>query len=259
MIFTDSHSHLTLPAFDPDREEVLLRARAAGLRHLCTVGSLARDAEGALALAEKHDFIHFAAGLHPHDARLWDPASSSRLEALACHPRFLAIGEIGLDYHYDHSPRDRQREVFREQIRAARRLRLPVLIHTREAHEDTLRILEEEKAGEVGGVFHCFSGNDEMARYAVERGYRVSFSGSITFKNAGDLRRIAAAVPPDLLLTETDAPFLSPHPHRGGRNEPVRVLEVVTKLAEIRGTTPDFMGELTTRNFEDAFPRVRPA
>ena len=133
------------------------------------------------------------------------------------------------------------------------------MIHTREAHEDTLRILEEEKAAEVGGVFHCFSGNDEMARYAVERGYRVSFSGSITFKNAGDLRRIAAAVPPDLLLTETDAPFLSPHPHRGGRNEPVRVLEVVTKLAEIRGTTPDSMGERTTRNFEAAFPRLRPA
>jgi TatD DNase family protein len=257
MIFTDSHAHLTLPAFDPDREEVILRARAAGLRYLCTVGSLARDAEGALALAGKHDFIYFTAGLHPHDSKLWDGTSSSRLEALSHHPRFLAIGEIGLDYHYDFSPRDRQREAFREQIRAARRLRLPVVIHTREAHEDTLRILEEEKAADVGGVFHCFSGNDEMARYAVERGYRVSFSGSITFKNAGDLRQIAAAVPPDLLLTETDAPFLSPHPHRGRRNEPIRVMEVVTKLAEIQGTTPDVMGERTTRNFEAAFPRLR--
>jgi len=257
MIFTDSHSHLTLPAFDADREEVILRAREAGLRHLCTVGSLARDAEEARALAEKHDFIRFIAGLHPHDAKLWDGTTLPRLEALASHPRLLAIGEIGLDYHYNLSPRDRQREVFREQIRAARRLHLPVVIHTREAHEDTLRILEEEKAAEVGGVFHCFSGNAGMAGYAMERGYRISFSGSITFKNAGDLREIAAEVPPELLLTETDAPFLSPHPHRGRRNEPIRVLEVVTKLAEIQGTSPDAMGERTTRNFEAAFPRLR--
>jgi TatD DNase family protein len=259
MIFTDSHAHLTLPAFDADREEVIHRAREAGLRHLCTVGSLSRDADGARALAEKHDFIHFIAGLHPHDAKLWDGSSLPRLEALAAHPRLLAIGEIGLDYHYDLSPRDRQREVFREQVRAARRLGLPVVIHTREAHEDTLRILDEERGEEAGGVFHCFSGNAEMARYAMERGYRISFSGSVTFKNAGDLREIAAQVPPALLLTETDAPFLSPHPHRGRRNEPVRVIEVVTKLAEIQGTTPDAMGDQTTRNFEAAFPRLRSA
>lgn len=259
MLFTDSHAHLTFPDFDADREEVLRRAREAGLRRVCTVGSLATDAGEALALAEGHDFICFAAGLHPHEARLWDPAVSSRLEDLARHPRFVAVGEIGLDYHYDRSPRERQREVFREQIRVARRLGLPILIHTREAEEDTLRILEEEKAEEVGGVFHCFSGSEEMARYAVERGYRVSFSGSITFQNAGDLRRIAAGIPEELLLTETDAPFLSPHPYRGRRNEPLRVVEVVRKLAEIRGTTAESLGERTTRNFEAAFPRLRPA
>jgi TatD DNase family protein len=256
MIFTDSHAHLTMEAFDADREEVLSRAREAGLRHLCTIGSLARDADGAAALAERHDFIHFAAGLHPHDARLWDDSSSGRLEALAAHPRLVAIGEIGLDYHYDTSPRDRQREVFREQIRLGRRLGLPLIIHTREAQEDTMRILEEEKAEEAGGVFHCFSGDDDLARFAARIGFRVSFSGSLTFKNAGALRAVAASLPETLLLTETDAPFLSPHPHRGKRNEPVRTLEVVAKLAEIRGTTPEVMGERTTRNFEAAFPRL---
>jgi TatD DNase family protein len=259
MIFTDSHAHLTLDAFDADREEVILRAREAGLRYLCTIGSLARDAEGAAALAEKHDFIYFTAGLHPHDAKLWDEASPGRLEALSAHSRLLAIGEIGLDYHYDHSPRDRQREVFREQIRLARRLKLPLVIHTREAHDDTLRILEEEKAEEVGGIFHCFSGNDEMARFAAGIGFRISFSGSLTFKNAGDLRAVAAGVPEHLLLTETDAPFLSPHPHRGKRNEPLRVLEVVATLAGIRGTTPEAMGDRTTRNFQAAFPRLSPS
>ncbi len=257
MIFTDSHAHLTLDAFDADREEVILRAREAGLRYLCTIGSLARDAEAAAALAARHDFLYHTAGLHPHDAKLWDGASGGRLEALAASPRLLALGEIGLDYHYDHSPRDRQREAFREQIRLARRLGLPVVIHTREAHDDTLRIVEEEKAADVGGVFHCFSGNAEMARFAAGLGFRISFSGSLTFKNAGDLREVAASVPLHLLLTETDAPFLSPHPHRGKRNEPIRVMEVVTKLAEIRGTTPDAMGELTTRNFESTFPRLQ--
>jgi TatD DNase family protein len=257
MIFTDSHAHLTLEAFDADRDEVILRARQAGLRYLCTVGSLARDADRAAGLAEKHDFVYCTAGLHPHDAKLWDASSPERLESLSRNPRLLAVGEIGLDYHYDHSPREIQREAFREQIRLARRLRLPVVIHTREAHDDTLRILEEEKAAEVGGVFHCFSGNQEMARFALGIGFRISFSGSVTFKNAGELREVAAAVPPDSLLTETDAPFLSPHPHRGKRNEPARVMEIVTHLAALHGITPDAMGERTTRNFEAAFPRLR--
>jgi TatD DNase family protein len=256
MIFTDSHAHLTLEAFDDDREEVILRARAAGLSYLCTIGSLARDAAQAASLADRHDFIYFTAGLHPHDAKLWDDSCPGRLEALSAHPRFVAIGEIGLDYHYDYSPRDRQREAFREQIRLARRLGVPVVIHTREAHEDTLRILEEEKAAEVGGIFHCFSGNSEMARFATGAGFYISFSGSLTFKNAGGLREVAGSVPLPLLLTETDAPFLSPHPHRGKRNEPVRVLEVVTKLAELHGLPPEAMGERTTRNFESAFPRL---
>jgi len=256
MIFTDSHAHLTLEAFDPDREEVLSRAREAGLRYLCTVGSLARDADAARALSEAHPFVYFTAGLHPHDARLWDAEKAGRLESIASHPRLLAVGEIGLDYHYDHSPRERQREVFREQIRIARRSGLPIVIHTREADADTLRILEEEKAEEVGGVFHCFSGDAAMADFAVARNFRISFSGSLTFRNADGLREVAAELPEGCLLTETDAPFLSPHPHRGKRNEPLRVVDVVTRLAELRGVSPETMGEATTRNFEAAFPRV---
>ncbi|HEV8335681.1 MAG TPA: TatD family hydrolase [Candidatus Polarisedimenticolia bacterium] len=256
MAFTDSHTHLTLDAFDADRDAVIARAREA-LRYVCTIGSLARDAEAARDLSERHDFLYWTAGLHPHDAKLWEPDSAARLESLARHPRLLAIGEIGLDYHYDHSPRDRQREVFAEQIRLARRLRLPIVIHTREAHDDTLRILDVEKAEEVGGVFHCFSGNAEMARFAVDHGFRISFSGSLTFKNAEELREVARSVPPERLLTETDAPFLSPHPHRGKRNEPARVLEVVTKLAELHAMSPQTMGDLTTRNFEQAFPRLQ--
>jgi TatD DNase family protein len=257
MIFTDSHAHLTMDAFDADREAVLERARRAGMRYLCAIGSLARDAGETLAMADRHDFVYAAVGLHPHDARLWSDAAADRLESLSRHPRVLAVGEIGLDYHYDHSPRDRQREVFREQIRLARRLGLPVVIHTREAHEDTLRILTEEKAGDLGGVFHCFSGSGEMAGFAAEIGFRISFSGSLTFRNAHPLREVAARVPADLLLTETDAPFLSPHPYRGKRNEPFRTVEVVAELARLHGTTPEAMGEKTTANFEAAFSRLR--
>lgn len=259
MIFTDSHAHLTAEAFEPDREAVLERARTAGMRHVCTIGSLPTDASQAIALAERHEFVAAAVGLHPHEARLWDDASAGRIEVLAGHPRVIAIGEIGLDYHYDYSPRDKQREAFREQIRVARRLSLPVIVHSREAPEDTLRILREEKAGEAGGVLHCFSGSQEMADVAVGLGFRISFSGILTFQHAEDLRRIAARVPADRLLCETDSPFLSPHPHRGRRNEPVRTLEVVACLAAIRGEDPEATGERTTLNFEAAFPRVRPA
>lgn len=259
MIFADSHAHLTMEAFDPDREEVLRRARTAGLRYLCTIGSMAGDAEAAIALAGTHEFIYATVGLHPHDAKLWDETLAGRLEALAARPRVVAIGEIGLDYHYDRSPRDRQREAFREQIHLARRVGLPIVIHTREAHDDTLKILDEEKAVEAGGVFHCFSGNPEMADFAVRIGFRISFSGSVTFRNAEALREVAAAVPSGRLLTETDAPFLSPHPHRGRRNEPVRVLEILNRLAKIRGVPLETLGERTTANFEATFPRLRPA
>src|SRR5262245_2689639 len=257
MKFVDSHAHLCLDAFDADREAVLERARQAGLVQMLCIGSMVRDAEATRDLAERHPDVAFAAGLHPHDARFWDDSIRARLGAFAAHPRFLALGEIGLDYHYNHSPPEAQREAFRAQIRLARERRVPIVIHTREAHDETLKILSEEKASEVGGVFHCFSGNAAMAEFALEHGFRVSFSGSLTFKNAGALREIAAGLPAEALLTETDAPFLSPHPHRGKRNEPARTAEVVRCLAELRGVSPEAMGEQTCRNFQLAFPRLR--
>ena len=256
MIFTDSHAHLCLEAFDADRQDVLQRARDAGMRHLLCIGSLARDAQASQALAEGNSDIFFTVGLHPHDARLWSDELARRLESFLTHPRLLAIGEIGLDYHYNYSPPEAQREAFRAQIRLARAHHLPIVIHTREAHDDTLAILEAEAGAAVGGVFHCFSGNREMADFAWRSHFRISFSGTLTFKNAGPLREIAAHAPPAALLTETDAPFLSPHPHRGRRNEPARVADVVRCLAEARGTSAEEMGELTTRNFVDAFPRL---
>jgi len=259
MVFTDSHAHLCLDAFDADRDEVLQRARDAGMRHLLCIASLVRDVDATRAFSEKHPDVYFTAGLHPHDARLWDDGLRQRLEGILSHPRLLAIGEIGLDYHYNYSAPEIQREAFRAQIQLARARRLPIVIHTREAHEDTLKILDEESASEVGGVFHCFSGNQAMADFALERSFRISFSGSLTFKNAESLRQIAPTIPEPALLTETDAPFLSPHPHRGQRNEPARVLEVVRCLAELRQVAPEMMGELTTRNFEAAFPRLKPA
>ncbi len=256
MQFADSHAHLCLEAFDADREAVLARAREAGLVRLLCIGSMVGDAEAARDLAERHPDVFFAAGLHPHDARHWDEAIRGRLDSLASHPRFLALGEIGLDYHYNHSPPEAQRDAFRAQIRLARERGVPIVIHTREAHDDTLRILSEEKASEVGGVFHCFSGNAEMARFALDHRFKVSFSGSLTFKNAAALREIAAGLPAESLLTETDSPFLSPHPHRGKRNEPGRTADVVTCLAGLRGVSPEAMGEQTCRNFQLAFPRL---
>jgi TatD DNase family protein len=257
MVFTDSHAHLTMEAFDADREEVLQRARSAGLRYICTIASPAHDIPAALALAGSHEFVSVSVGLHPHDARVWSDAIAAQLERAAEEPCVVALGEIGLDYHYDRSPREIQRLAFREQIRLARRLGLPLAIHTREAHEDTLRILEEEKGAETGGVFHCFSGSREMAEFALANGFFLSFSGSVTFRNAAALREVAAGVPPGRLLTETDAPFLSPHPHRGRRNEPARTLHVVETLADLHGIPAAEMGERTTANFEAAFPRLR--
>jgi TatD DNase family protein len=256
MVFVDSHAHLCMDAFDVDRAEVLARARDAGLCRLLCIGSLAGDMDAARALSEIEPDVFFATGLHPHEARLWNEDLRLRLSGMASHPRLLAIGEIGLDYHYHHSAPDLQREAFREQIRLARDCRLPIVIHTREAHDDTLRILKEEKAEEVGGVFHCFSGNRAMAEFAFRGSFLISFSGTLTFKNAGALREIAADAPMDRLITETDSPFLSPHPFRGRRNEPARVVEIVRCLAELKHLSWEAMGEVTTRNFESAFPRA---
>ncbi|MFQ5876277.1 MAG: TatD family hydrolase [Acidobacteriota bacterium] len=249
----DSHAHLTMEPFDADREEVIARARDAGLAHVVTVSSLIGDAERCADLAARHDLIHFTAGVHPHDARAWSDEVARGVRRAAARPKAVAIGEIGLDYHYDRSPRPHQQRAFREQIGLARDLRLPIVVHTREAWEDTFRILEEERAGEMGGIFHCFSGGREEARRCLDLGFYLSFAGPVTFRKAEMLGEAAAYVPLERLLTETDAPYLSPHPFRGRRNEPARVVLVAEKIAELRGIAVGEVGEAAARNLEMVF------
>lgn len=256
-VYSDSHAHLTMEAFDADREAVIARARDAGLQHIVTISSYVGDAGRCADLASRHDFIHFTAGVHPHDARHWDAVIAAGIRDAARHPKAVAIGEIGLDYHYDRSPRDRQREVFRDQVNLARELGLPIVIHTREAWDDTIRLLQEERARDIGGVFHCFSGGVEEARRCLDLGFRLSFAGPVTFKNGGPIAEAAAFTPLDRILVETDSPYLSPHPHRGQRNEPERVRVVAAKVAALKGIDPEAVGEATTLALRDAF-RIPP-
>ncbi len=252
-MFSDSHAHLTLEHFDPDREEVIARAREAGISRLITVSSFLGDAEACAGLASRHDFIHFTAGVHPHEAKGWTPEVARAIRQAAGRPKAVAIGEIGLDYHYDFSPREAQRRVFREQIVLARDLRLPIVIHTREAWDHTLQILREERAADVGGVFHCFSGGKDEAQRCLDLGFYLSFAGPVTFKNAGRLAEAAVYVPLDRTLCETDAPYLTPHPHRGSRNEPARVLLVFERIAALKRLGAEEIGEAATRNLETVF------
>jgi TatD DNase family protein len=257
-LFSDSHAHLTMDHFDGDREEVITRARAAGLRHVVTISSSIGDAARCADLAACHDFIHFTAGVHPHEARCWTPEVAAAVRDAALRPKAVAIGEIGLDFHYDYSPRPEQRRVFSEQIALAHDLSLPIVVHTRKAWEDTFAILSAERACERGGVFHCFSGGLEEARRALDLGFYLSFAGPITFKNAGPLPEAAAYAPLDHLLVETDAPFLTPHPFRGRRNEPAHVVLVVERIAAIRKATVEAVAGAATRNLETIFRLTTP-
>lgn len=210
-----------------------------------------------LRLADEYDFIYAAVGLHPHEASLFNQEIEHQLCAAARHPKVVGWGEIGLDYHYDHSPRDVQRSVLQRQLELARQHRLPVIIHTREAEEETIRILEEnwsdDEAREIGGVFHCFSGSAQLAAAALDLGFHLSFSGVVTFKTAGELREIAARTPLDRVLVETDCPYLAPVPHRGKRNEPAFVQETAALIATLRGIEPAALAAATSSNFGRLF------
>ena len=257
-MFIDSHCHIDGPEYDADREEVIARARDADVNTMLNVGTGDPHSgafERAVELAERHKEIYAAVGVHPHDAKLFDdPAEQRLLDVVRQSTRVIAWGEIGLDYHYDHSPRDIQREVFRRQLRIARALGLPVLIHSREADDDTITILREElSVYERGGVMHCFGGSLAMARYAIESGFYISFAGNLTFKKAKDLRDIARPLPLDRLLIETDCPYLTPIPFRGRRNEPARVVETARCLAEIHGQEVEEIGRVTSENFVRLF------
>lgn len=256
MELIDSHAHLEFPQFDPDREEMLARARAAGVTTLLAIGSGSGPAklEAAIPFAEQHDWIYASIGVHPHEAKLATKEHFARLDELAKHPRVIAWGEIGLDYFYDHSPKDVQHSVFRRQLEQARAARLPIVIHCRDAWADCLEILEADwKSAGLGGIMHCFTGTLEEARRSLEMGFVVSFAGNVTFPKAQNLREVARELPLESLLIETDSPFLAPQGMRGKRNEPANVAEVARTLASVRNLDASEMASITAGNFRRFF------
>lgn len=257
-IFVDSHAHIDGEEYDQDRADIIERARAAGVSIIMNVGTgdpRSGVLERAVKIAEQYGDVYAAIGVHPHDARLFDDEAAALIKRLVAQSsRVIAWGEIGLDYHYDHSPRDVQREVFARQLRLAREINLPVIIHSREADSDTIDILRAEmKDSEKAGVMHCFNGSLDLMAGVLDLGFMISFAGNVTFKKAEELREAARVVPLERLLVETDCPFLTPVPFRGQRNEPARVVEVARSLAELRGMTTEEMGQLTASNFVSFF------
>lgn len=257
-MFIDSHAHLEGHRFDSDREQVITRAREAGVDTIVAIG----NGDGpvnfdcGIQLAEKYEFIYATIGIHPHEAKLADQVALDRMEQLARHPKIIAWGEIGLDYFYDHSPRDVQQDAFIEQMALARAARLPIVIHCRpsdgkeDAWDDCLRLIQQHWApAGIGGILHCFTGNSSQAKRALDMGFMVSFAGNLTFPKAQQIRDAALEVPLDRMLIETDSPFLAPVPYRGKRNEPAYVKEVARQLGELRGLSMEEIGRQTTQNF----------
>ncbi len=247
----DTHCHLEMSQFDGDREEVINRAKEAGFEALITVGSDLEGTRKALQLAGRYDFIHASVGIHPHDAKDFSQQIYEELREMTKNKKVVAIGETGLDYHYDHSPRDIQRDVFGRHLALAKETGLPIIVHSREAKEDTMAILDE--SGIDRGVLHCFSGDVEMAEKAMSMGLSISLAGPVTFKKAASLREIARIVPDDYLLVETDAPYLAPEPFRGKRNEPCFMLYTAKQVAELRGISFDDLARVTTLNAKRLF------
>jgi TatD DNase family protein len=248
-MFIDSHAHIDGDDFDTDRKEVIERAHAIGVSTILNVGTgdpHSGALERAVELGKAHESIYTAIGTHPHDARHYDDAAEAKIKNLTNNDHVIAWGEIGLDFHYDNSPRDVQLDVFERQLLAARECDLPVVIHTREAEAETIDILQST---ECRGVFHCFSGSMELAQKAIELGFMISFSGIVTFKKADELREVAKQVPLDRLLIETDCPYLTPIPYRGKRNEPAYVVEVARCLARLHGVELEEIGRITSENF----------
>jgi TatD DNase family protein len=259
MIFVDSHCHIDGEAFDADRDEVVERARETGVEMMLNIGTgnpHTEDFKRAVACAENYANVFTAIGVHPHDAKEYDDAAEEHLIDLATRSKkVIAWGEIGLDYYYDHSPRPVQKEVFRRQIRIAETLNLPVIIHSRDADDDTVEILRSECSAKEfrGGIMHCFGGTAEMAKDLMDIGFLISFAGNVTFKKAENLRQAARVVPVEKLLIETDCPFLAPLPFRGKRNEPSFVVQTAKFLAEFYEIELEELAKQTTENFEKFF------
>lgn len=247
-MFVDTHAHLEMAQYEVDRDEVIARARDSGVHYIVSVGSDLDGCRGAVNLARQHENIYAAVGIHPHEVRDIDEGVYAELRELAKDPKVVAWGETGLDYHYLYSPKDVQQVRFREQVRIAAELKLPVIVHDREAHEDVMRILREEKAGTNGGVIHCFSGDAAMAREAIDMGFLISVAGPLTFKKSDDYRRIVSEIPIESLLIETDSPYLSPEPFRGKRNEPAHVKYVAETIARVKGLTALDVARITSLN-----------
>jgi len=261
-MFIDSHAHLDGKQFNSDREQVIARARDAGVRTIVAIGNGdgPEQVDCGIRLAEKYDFIYATIGIHPHEARLADDAAYQKMEQLAKHPKVIAWGEIGLDYYYDHSPREVQRDVFSRQMELAAAARLPIVIHCRpsensdNAWDDCLAAIAKQWAPcGLGGILHCFTGNWSQAKRALDMGFMISFAGNLTFPKAQQIRDAAAEVPLDRILIETDCPYLAPLPYRGKRNEPAFVIETARKLGELRGLTQEEVGGLTSGNFSNFF------
>jgi TatD DNase family protein len=261
-MFVDSHAHLEGHRYDVDREQVIARSREAGIETIVAIG----NGDGpvnfdcGILLAEKYEFVYATIGIHPHEAKLADQAAFDRMEQLAERPKVIAWGEIGLDYYYDHSPRELQQQVFVKQMELARAVKLPIVIHCRpsdnseNAWDDCLRLISEQWVPSgLGGVMHCFTGNADQAKRSLDMGFMISFAGNVTFPKAQQIRDAARMVPMDRMLIETDSPFLAPIPYRGKRNEPMFVKEVARQIGELRGFSAEEIGVQTTHNFQRFF------
>ena len=262
MEIIDSHAHLEMAQFDADRDAMLERARAAGVEALLAIGSGTGPTErldAAIPFAEQHDWIYATVGIHPHDAATATEEHYARLDELARNPRVIAWGEMGLDYYYDHSPRDVQQQVFRRQLGQARAAKLPIVIHCREAWDDCLAIMEEDWGPTgLGGIFHCFTGTLAEAQRGLDMGFLISFAGNVTYPKMQHLRDVAREIPMEKLLTETDSPFLPPQGRRGKRNEPAYVRNTAETLASVRNLSLDEIARVTTENARRLFGLPEP-
>ncbi|WP_060681006.1 TatD family hydrolase [Virgibacillus halodenitrificans] len=252
MLF-DTHVHLNARQFEEDRTDTIQRAFDAGVQHMVVVGFDRETIPLAIEIAEDYDTIYAAVGWHPVDAIDMTDGDLQWIEELSSHPKVVAIGEMGLDYHWDKSPANIQKDVFRKQIQLAKKVNMPIIIHNREATEDIVKILQEENAKEVGGIMHCYNDSVDYVQACLDMNFYISLGGPVTFKNAPLPKEVAAQVPLDRLLIETDAPFLAPHPNRGKRNEPAYVKLVAEKIAEIRGISFEEVGKITTENARNLF------
>ncbi|MGM0437006.1 MAG: TatD family hydrolase [Bacillota bacterium] len=253
MELIDTHAHLDFPRFDKDRKEVIKRAIDGGVKIIVNIGSSMTSSRNSVELSRRYKEIYSVVGIHPHNADSFNLNVSKKLKKLSENKKVVAIGEIGLDFHYDNSPRKKQKQAFRAQLRLAKSLNLPVVIHTRDADQETLEILKEEKISEIGGIMHCFASDKEMAKEILDLGFYIAFGGLITFNNLNNLREVVKEVPINKLLVETDAPYLTPEPYRGKRNEPLYVKYVAEKIAEIKNLSLKEVAQKTTDNAKKVY------